>query len=122
MIATLDARMREIYWATYEYADGHWCERVAPTVVAPDDVVLPPGPGWSGVGNGFAAYPALRQRLATVLATCSEDITPTATAIGTLALPRLEAGLGVPARDATPLYVRHRVALTDAERAAGKPL
>jgi tRNA threonylcarbamoyladenosine biosynthesis protein TsaB len=45
---------------------------------------------------------------------------PGARAIGELALPRLAAGLGVPAADALPLYVRHRVALTSAERDAGQ--
>jgi tRNA threonylcarbamoyladenosine biosynthesis protein TsaB len=39
--------------------------------------------------------------------------------VGKLALPLFAAGEGVPARDAAPLYVRHRVALTIAERAAG---
>jgi len=39
--------------------------------------------------------------------------------IGALALPRLLAGEGVRARDAVPTYVRQRVALTAAERAAG---
>jgi hypothetical protein len=34
-------------------------------------------------------------------------------------LPRFAAGEGVPAHDAAPFYVRHRVALTIAERAAG---
>jgi len=43
-------------------------------------------------------------------------------AIGALALPRFAAGEGVPARDAAPLYVRQRVALTSAERAAGTKL
>ena len=50
---------------------------------------------------------------------CDVDIVPAAVAIGALALPRFAAGEGVPARDAAPLYVRHRVALTSAERADG---
>ena len=41
---------------------------------------------------------------------------------GELALPRLRAGKGVPASEAQPLYVRHRVALTTAERDAGMRL
>jgi len=39
-----------------------------------------------------------------------------------LALPRLEAGEAVDAEHALPLYVRHRVALTTAERAGGARL
>jgi hypothetical protein len=36
--------------------------------------------------------------------------------------PHLVAGEGVEAAHAEPLYVRHRVALTSAERAAGQRL
>jgi tRNA threonylcarbamoyladenosine biosynthesis protein TsaB len=47
---------------------------------------------------------------------------PDARAIGELAQPRFAAGEGVAAADAAPLYVRHRVALTTLERAAGARL
>jgi len=53
------------------------------------------------------------------LSECDGTIVPSAIAIGKLAFPRFAAGDGLPARDAAPLYVRHRVALTIAERAAG---
>jgi len=119
VIAALDARMHEVYFAAYEHDGTRWCARVAPGVVTPGDAPLPGGEGWSGVGNGFAAYPGLREHLAGTLASCDEGILPTAVAIGALALPRLAAGDGIPARDAAPLYVRHRVALTSAERAVG---
>jgi tRNA threonylcarbamoyladenosine biosynthesis protein TsaB len=122
VIAALDARMREIYFAAYEHDGTRWQDRVAPVVVAPAAAVAPAGSGWSGVGNGFAAYPALREHLAAALGPCDEGILLTAVAIGALALPRLAAGEGVPARDAAPLYLRHRVALTSAERALGMRL
>jgi tRNA threonylcarbamoyladenosine biosynthesis protein TsaB len=119
VIATLDARMQEVYFAAYEHDGTSWSARIPPCVVAPADAPLPEGAGWSGVGNGFAAYPTLGDRLAGVLTSCDEAIGPTAVAIGALALPRFAAGEGMPARDAAPLYVRHRVALTHAERADG---
>jgi tRNA threonylcarbamoyladenosine biosynthesis protein TsaB len=122
VVAALDARMREVYVAAYEHDGTRWRAAVDPTVVRPDAAPLPRGEGWAGAGNGFAAYPALAQRFAGILAACDERITPSATAIGALALPRLASGEGVPARDAAPLYVRHRVALTVAERAAGLKL
>jgi len=75
---------------------------------------------WFGVGGGFAVYPALATRLA--LARVDADAMPEARAIGELAQPRLSAGEGVAAADAFPLYVRHRVALTTMERAAGARL
>lgn len=122
VIVALDARMHEIYFAAYVHDGVRWREHIAPIVIAPGAAPVPPGGDWAGVGNGFAAYPVLREHLADALASCVDDVTPTASAIGTLALPRLATGEGVPAREAAPLYVRHRVALTSAERAAGMRL
>ena len=72
------------------------------------------------MGGGFAAYPALAARLG--LRRVDAEAVPDARAIGELAQPRFAAGEGVAAADAAPLYVRHRVALTTAERAAGARL
>lgn len=117
----LDARMREVYFAAYEREGESWRARVEPCVLPPSETPLLEG-RWFGAGNGFAAYAALGERLAGALAERDERALPTAIAIGTLALPRLEAGEGVPAREAAPLYVRHRVALTAAERDSGQRL
>ena len=122
VIAALDARMQEAYIAAYEHDGTRWRAVIEPAAVKPGDAPLPPGSGWIGAGAGFAAYPELSTRLQGALATCHDEIFPTAVAIGALALPRLAAGEGVPARDAAPLYVRQRVALTPAERAAGQRL
>jgi tRNA threonylcarbamoyladenosine biosynthesis protein TsaB len=120
VIAALDARAQEVYVAAYRHDGVRWHEAVAPAVIAPAGVSLPDGGGWTGAGSGFAAYPALRERCLAVLASCEPTLSPTATAIGTLALPRLAAGEGVAARDAAPIYLRHKVALTSAERAVGR--
>ena len=120
VIAALDARAQEVYVAAYRHDGVRWHEVVAPAVVAPLAVTLPDGVGWTGVGSGFAAYPALRERCLPALASWEPALFPTATAIGTLALPRLAAGEGVAARDAAPIYLRHKVALTSAERAVGR--
>jgi tRNA threonylcarbamoyladenosine biosynthesis protein TsaB len=117
VVACLDARMREVYVAAYERDSEGWRERHAPAVVAPGSASLAGVEGWSGVGDGFAAYPQLGAALR--LAAVDAEAKPDARAIGELALPRLAAGGGVPAGEARPLYVRHRVALTAAERAAG---
>jgi tRNA threonylcarbamoyladenosine biosynthesis protein TsaB len=122
VVAALDARMHEVYIAAYEYDGVRWHERVAPAVIKPEAAPLPQGAAWLAVGGAFAAYPGLRLRLAGALADCDAGVTPTASAIGALALPRFAAGEVVSARDAAPLYVRHRVALTTAERAAGSTL
>ena len=120
VLTCLDARMHEIFAAAYvREADG-WRENVAPTVGLPDALIQPTAPpsgNWAGAGNGFAVYPALASRLE--LTEVDAAIRPTAQAIGELALPRLAAGEGVAPSDALPVYVRHRVALTSAERDAG---
>lgn len=120
VVACLDARMREVYVAAYERIATGWSERCAPMVLPPDECALALSGIWSGAGNGFAAYPALAQRLG--LAAVDERARPTAQAIGDLALAQLRAGKGVAAGDALPVYVRHRVALTVAERASGARL
>ncbi len=116
VLAALDARMREVYVAAYR-RDGHgWrCEQ-APAVCKPDDVVVSSAE-WIGAGDGFARYPALGTRLG--LARVFAAVRPSARAVAILAMPRVAAGEAVPARDALPVYVRHRVALTSAERDAG---
>jgi tRNA threonylcarbamoyladenosine biosynthesis protein TsaB len=117
VFACLDARMREVYVAFYAREANDWRVVRAPTVEKPDDVVVPDDHDWQGEGDGFAVYPALARLRGVISA--HADAVPTARAIGELALPMLAHGQGVPAADARPLYVRHRVALTTAERAAG---
>ncbi len=76
---------------------------------------------WFGAGNGFAAYPELASGpgISRVLPDAACD---GARGAASSRMPRLLAGEGVAADDALPLYVRHRVALTTAERAAGARL
>jgi len=119
VVAALDARMNEVYLGAYEYDGACWRTVIEPVAVKAGAAPLPPGEEWTGAGTGFAAYPDLSRRLDRSLAACHEDIAPSAAAIGALALPRFAAGEGVAPRDAAPLYVRQRVALSAAERAAG---
>lgn len=117
VFACLDARMREVYLAAYTRDGEVWRTVGAPAVLAPSEMRAPSGGAWFGAGNGFAAYPMLAAQLE--MAGVDAGARPTARAVGELALPRLAAGEGVSAAEALPLYVRHRVALTVAERDAG---
>lgn len=119
VISCLDARMREVYVAAYRRESSAWHEVLAPIVAKPDEIVELPG-SWFGAGPGFAAYPELADWLS--VRAIDATIAPMASAIVELALPRLAAGDYVDAAHALPLYVRHRVALTSAERAAGARL
>ena len=123
VVACLDARMREVYLAAYARADDQWRECAAPSVEPPSEARRASSADdadWFGAGNGFAAYAALATQLR--LEHVAADARPSAQSIGELALPRFVAGEGVAAADAAPLYVRHRVALTAAEQAAGARL
>ena len=120
IVTCLDARMREVYVAAYARIDGLWETEADPAVMSPTAVAGLGGPGWFGAGNGFAAYPALAAQLE--LATTDGTMRPSARAVAELGLKRLARGEAVAAEDAMPLYVRHRVALTTAERDAGERL
>ncbi len=123
VVACLDARMREVYLAAFTRHDDEWREWVAPSVEVPAEARRVVGVDRAerfGAGNGFAAYPELASELE--LSRVAADARPTAQSIGELALPRLAAGEGVAAADAAPFYVRHRIALTAAEQAAGARL
>jgi tRNA threonylcarbamoyladenosine biosynthesis protein TsaB len=119
VVACLDARMREVYVAAYRREGDRWIVEREPAVVRPEDVA-PAEHASNGAGDGFAAYPDLASRLA--LADVDASTIPRARAIAALAMPDVAAGRTVPASEALPLYVRHRVALTTAEREAGARL
>ena len=108
VVACIDARMREVYYAALQREDGRWRELISATCAAPAKLSLPPG-DWIGAGNGFAVYGNLG--LKKVL----PEVHPTAIAVARLAAPRLAAGEGVDAALAAPVYVRDKVAFTKAE-------
>jgi len=119
VLACLDARMREVYAAAFRREGDRWIVEREPAVMPPDDVAAI-AHAVHGAGDGFAAYPHLASRLA--LAGVDASAIPRARAIAALAMHEVAAGRAVPASDALPLYVRHRVALTTAEREAGARL
>ena len=110
VVACIDARMREVYYAALEKRAGRWHEVVAAQCVPPEAAPRPPGDGWVGAGSGFAVYGdfGLKKILA--------DVHPTAAAVARLAAPRLAAGEGVDAALAAPVYLRDKVALTLTEQ------
>jgi tRNA threonylcarbamoyladenosine biosynthesis protein TsaB len=117
VLACLDARMHEVYVASYIRHDDGWTRVGDLRVQKPGDVATADAGSWFGAGDGFAAYPDLAARVG--VADCDASIVPDARSIAEWAWPHLAAGEGVDAAEAQPLYVRHRVALTTAERSAG---
>jgi tRNA threonylcarbamoyladenosine biosynthesis protein TsaB len=82
---------------------------IATQCVAPQALTLPSGDDWIGCGSGFAVYGNLG------LKRVAAEVHPTALAVAQLAAPRLQAGQGVDAAQATPIYVRDKVAFTKQE-------
>lgn len=114
VIVALDARMGEVYFGVFAAAVPLGPVGVYPPATVP----LPGAGGWLACGNGLAAYPALRERLASCVEAWLPDLMPTAAAVARLAVPRLARGERVDPADAVPLYIRDKVAQTVAERLA----
>jgi tRNA threonylcarbamoyladenosine biosynthesis protein TsaB len=112
--ALLDARMDQMYAASYLYESGKWTNRLGYSLVSPE--ALESDAADVLAGNVFAAYgarlPVRHVRQVPAL--------PTATAMLRLAPALLAAGLAVPPELALPTYIRDKVAQTTAERAAAK--
>lgn len=118
VLTALDARMGEVYFGAFA-VDGEGAAPLrAPGVYPPVAVPLPAEGGWLAVGNGLAAYPALRERLAGHVVAWQPERMPAADAVARLAAPRLARGERIDPADAVPLYVRDKVAQTVAERLA----
>jgi tRNA threonylcarbamoyladenosine biosynthesis protein TsaB len=115
VLAILDARMGEIYFAAYERVDAIWQTRIAPCLCKPEAAPLVAEGLWMGVGSGFAAYgDALQQRFVGRVGSIDGTRYPHAIQIAQLAADRL--GEAVSPEFALPLYIRNKVALTEIER------
>jgi tRNA threonylcarbamoyladenosine biosynthesis protein TsaB len=111
VVAVLDARMDEVYWAAYAFRAGCWSRQGEFRLGRPEEVVVPAG--WMLAGNAFAGYgdrlPAAASRI---------EALPAAAALLRLAPALIAAGQAGPADRALPLYIRDKVAQTTEERAA----
>lgn len=107
VLACLDARMGEVYWAAFD------CRHGVPALLGeehldpPARVSLPPGGPWHGAGHGFAAWPDIAARLS--IAKVEADRLPRAADIARIAAADLMAGRGVAAEKALPVYLRDDV-------------
>lgn len=112
VLAVLDARMGEVYWAQYRYADG-WQEVIEPRL-STADAVAPIG-NVIACGNGLSAYASAFESLG-LMANAQPQIVPHARHVGELARTAFALNQALPPGDAQPLYLRNKVALTTAER------
>lgn len=115
VLVLLDARMDEVYWAQYRYEDGAWRTMSEPSLSAPSAVTVIGDV--TACGNGLTAYPSAFETMPFASHVC-DDIAPHAVQIARLAEVEFAAGRTVNARDAQPIYLRNKVALTTSERMA----
>ncbi len=112
VLVCTDARMQEVYWASYR-RDSHGFAELCGTerVGAPQTVELATGAEAPvhGVGRGFLAYPQLLSRFEGALAAVHGEWLPRAEEVARLALPQFLAGLAVSPEDAVPVYLRNDV-------------
>jgi tRNA threonylcarbamoyladenosine biosynthesis protein TsaB len=115
VLAVLDARMNEVYWAQYRFDGVPVPVAVLPPALSNPADVAPQGSPHA-CGNGFTAYPeAFADK--PFAAGADTAILPHAEQIARLGAAALEAGHAVTAAEAQPLYLRNKVAYTKAERA-----
>lgn len=120
LLPAYDARMQEVYWAAYEVdAQGLVSIRVADEVSAPDQVTLPDGAGWQGVGAGWGSYHSLlTRRLGASVAAVNADLLCSAHDVALLGAAGFTRGDAVAAELAAPVYLRDKVAFRPGERAS----
>ena len=131
ILPILDARMGEVYWAQYRFDEGGvlqtagqtagetaWQTIVPPTLSAPAGVV--PQGVVQACGNGVPVCASAFAHDAAPpdwLTNAEPQIMPHAAQIAQLGKLAFEAGMGLAAEAAQPLYLRNNVAKTSAERA-----
>ncbi len=119
ILACLDARMGEAYWAAFEWspADLRLRPELPEAVSTPERLLEASAawrqPGHLAAGTALAAYPSLAAGLAMAGARCLPPLPPVAAAIAQLAAERVaRRGLAaaLPAEQAVPVYVHDDVA------------
>lgn len=117
VLAILDARMGEVYWARYRArAQGGWDVLAEPALSSAAQVPVDHRP--HACGNGLSVYAEhfSTDFCASMFASTHPLAMPHARQVATLGQIHFHDGLALPAQQAQPLYLRNKVALTTAER------
>lgn len=105
-----DARMGEVYWATFERGPDDRPVALASERLDPPSEVEVEGGGWLGIGSGWMAFPEMRARFDGRVCFESEPRWPRARDVAVLAMDGLRAGRTVAPERAGPVYLRRGVA------------
>jgi tRNA threonylcarbamoyladenosine biosynthesis protein TsaB len=120
VLALLDARMGEVYWAQYRYRESalpNWQVVTAPTLSAAEKVTPVGTP--VACGNGLTAYAAaFADPVLMPFSDFQPLIMPSARQVAVLGRTVAANGGLVPLEQAQPFYLRNKIAFTTAERLA----
>lgn len=118
ILAVIDARMGEIYAASYRRdGNGGLLALDDERVCKADSLVLPQEAAWNVVGTGWATYAdALRKQLGVAPRSTDGACYPQARHVATLAVSEFKAGKALAPELALPVYLRDKVALTLVEQ------
>jgi len=113
VLACMDARMGEVYWAAYSIdGRGLGSSVTEESVAAPQVVISLCPPCIAGAGRGLAAAPQIAESLQLPAAATRAEAEPHAMDVALLAASDLAAGaLWLDAALAQPVYVRNQVAI-----------
>jgi tRNA threonylcarbamoyladenosine biosynthesis protein TsaB len=111
VMAALDARKDEVYWACYEKS-GDGVLLLGDECVRPPAEVSPPGTGdWIAAGSAWQAYAdILMQRFGEQVVRVLPDLEPRAGDVVRLAEGEYQRGRLLKPEDAVPVYLRDNVA------------
>ena len=118
ILAVIDARMGEIYAASYRRAeDGSLIVLDDERVTTAEALQLSRAEGWRVVGSGWATYEkVLRERLTAPLRSADGACYPQARHVAEIATREFRAGRAQAPELALPVYLRDKVALTLVEQ------
>lgn len=110
VLATIDARMEQVYWNTYRRGDdGAMRALDAPRVSDPESVRVSGGEPWTAVGSGCDAYRTRLSRDQGAALDFVPGVHPHAGDVAITAAKEHAAGRSIDAGLAAPEYVRNEV-------------
>lgn len=117
----IDARMEEIFWGVYQRNALGFAELIGHEAVTPAALVdYSLESSGVGIGSAWGVYAeVLMNRLTNRVKHYEADNLPRAAQIAKLGVRGFEQGLAVAVEHAMPVYLRDKVAKTEAERRAG---
>ena len=111
VIVAFDARMGEVYWASYECRDGEPEALSQERVCAPEQVALESGAGrWFGAGSGWRLKDQFLAEVTAAIENADDSLLPQASLVARLGFRAFKINGGVVAARAQPVYIRDEVA------------